>query len=56
LEVPGTCFAKQPLGGCNDAAENNNMKIYLLLMLIGALFTAIRFTSPQDHRPESLPQ
>jgi hypothetical protein len=32
------------------------MKIYLLLMLIGALFTAIRFTSPQDQQTESLPQ
>lgn len=32
------------------------MKIYLLLMLIGALFTAIRFTSPQEQQPESLPQ
>ncbi|MET3908170.1 hypothetical protein ABID59_002511 [Bradyrhizobium sp. S3.3.6] len=32
------------------------MKIYLLLMLIGALFTAIRFTAPQDQQSESLPQ
>ena len=32
------------------------MKIYLLLMLIGALFTAIHFTSPQEQQSESLPQ
>ncbi|MGX1165928.1 hypothetical protein AB7M16_002194 [Bradyrhizobium sp. USDA 372] len=32
------------------------MKIYLLLLLIGALFTAIRFTSPQEQQTESLPQ
>jgi hypothetical protein len=50
------CFATQPLGGCNEAAENNNMKIYLLLILIGVLFTAIHFTSTQDQQPESLPQ
>jgi hypothetical protein len=54
--MPGTCFADCPLGGCNEAAENNNMKIYLLLLLIGALFAAIRFTSPQEQQSESLPQ
>lgn len=32
------------------------MKIYLLMLLICALFTAIRFTSTQDQRSESLPQ
>lgn len=32
------------------------MKIYLLLMLIGALFAAIRVTSPQEQQSESLPQ
>ncbi|MHC2621587.1 hypothetical protein ACVIW2_003619 [Bradyrhizobium huanghuaihaiense] len=32
------------------------MKIYLLLLLIGVLFTAIRFTSPQEQQTESLPQ
>jgi hypothetical protein len=34
----------------------NAMKIYLLLLLIGALFTAIRFTSRQEQQTESLPQ
>jgi hypothetical protein len=55
FEVRGTCFAKAPFGGCNDAAENA-MKIYLLMLLIGALFMAIRLTSPQEQRSESLPQ
>lgn len=32
------------------------MKIYLLLMLIGALLTAIHFTSVPDQRSETLPQ
>jgi hypothetical protein len=32
------------------------MKIYLLILLVGALFTAIRFTSPQEQQSESLPQ
>lgn len=32
------------------------MKIYLLLLLIGALFTAIRFTSSPEQQTESLPQ
>lgn len=32
------------------------MKIYLLLMLIGTLLTAIRFTSPKGQQSESLPQ
>ena len=31
------------------------MKIYLLL-LIGALFTAIRFTSSSEQQTETLPQ
>jgi hypothetical protein len=32
------------------------MKIYLLLTLIGVLFTAIRFTSPKEQQSESVPQ
>jgi hypothetical protein len=32
------------------------MKIYLLMLLICALFTAIRFTSPEGQQSESLPQ
>jgi hypothetical protein len=41
--------------GCNDAAEKD-MKIYLLMMLIGALLTAIHFTSAPEQRSETLPQ
>jgi hypothetical protein len=40
---------------CNGAAENV-MKIYLLVMLIGTLLTAIHFTSAPKQRSETLPQ
>jgi hypothetical protein len=43
------------LSSCNGAAEND-MKIYLLMMLIGTLLTAIHFTSAPKQRPETLPQ
>jgi len=42
-------------GHCNEAAEKA-MKIYLLMLLIGALLTAVHFTSAPDKRPETLPQ
>ena len=32
------------------------MKIYLLMLLIGALLTAVRFTSVPEQRPETLPR
>jgi hypothetical protein len=41
--------------GCNGAAEND-MKIYLLMVLIGTLLTAIRFTSVPEQRSKTLPQ
>jgi hypothetical protein len=41
--------------GCNGAAEND-MKIYLLMLLIGTLLTAIRLTSVPEQRSETLPQ
>jgi len=41
--------------GCNGAAESD-MKIYLLIMLIGALSTAVHFTSAPKRQPETLPQ
>jgi hypothetical protein len=41
--------------GCNGAAEND-MKIYLLMLLIGSLLTAIRFTSAPEQQSETLPQ
>jgi hypothetical protein len=41
--------------GLQVAAEKT-MKIYLLLLLIGTLLTAIRFTSAPEQRSETLPQ
>jgi hypothetical protein len=55
FRISGTSFALQPLSGCNEAAEKD-MKIYLLMMLIGALLTAVHFTSAPEKRPETLPQ
>ena len=42
-------------GSCNAAAESY-MKIYLLIMLIGILLTAIHFTSTPEGQSETLPQ
>jgi hypothetical protein len=36
------------LRSCEDAAESD-MKIYLLVMIIGSLLTAIHFTSAPKH-------
>jgi hypothetical protein len=47
------CFAV--FLGCNGAAEKV-MKVYLLMLLIGTLLTAIRFTSAQEQRSKTLPQ
>jgi hypothetical protein len=52
--LDGTPFALQ-YSDCNDAVEND-MKIYLLMALIGALFAAIRFTSVPEQQSETLPQ
>jgi hypothetical protein len=43
------------LSGC-DAAAEKDMKIYLLMMLIGTLLTAIHFTSKPEPRSKTLPQ
>jgi len=43
------------VAGCNDAAEND-MKIYLLMLLIGTLLTLVRFTSVHEQPSKSLPQ
>ena len=40
---------------CNEAAEKD-MKIYLLITLIGALLTAVHFTAVPEKRPETQPQ
>jgi hypothetical protein len=48
------------LAGCKDAAEKGaaekDMKIYLLVMLIGTLLTAVHFTSSPEQRSKTLPQ
>jgi len=38
------------------AEKDKDMKIYLLMMLIGALLTAIRFTSAPKQQSKTLPQ
>jgi hypothetical protein len=48
-------FALPPWSGCNGAAEKE-MKIYLLMALIGALLTAVHFTSTPKQQSETLPQ
>jgi hypothetical protein len=40
---------------CNGAAETD-MKIYLLILLIGSLLTAIHFTSAPKQQSKTLPQ
>jgi hypothetical protein len=39
--------------GCNGAAEKI-MKIYLLMLLIGALLTAVHFTSTPEQGSKTL--
>ena len=37
-------------------AAEQDMKIYLLIMLIGALLTAVHFTSAPEQRSKTIPQ
>jgi hypothetical protein len=37
-------------------AAEKDMKIYLLMLLIGTLLTAVRFTSVPERRSDTLPQ
>jgi hypothetical protein len=59
LERPERLLAATPFAlqtrDCNGAAETD-MKIYLLIMLIGSLLTAIHFTSAPKQQSETLPQ
>jgi hypothetical protein len=48
-------FCIAALVGCNGAAEKD-MKIYLLMTIIGTLLTAIHFTSAPKQGSKSLPQ
>jgi hypothetical protein len=52
-------FAMPSLPGCKGAPERGSaeedMKIYLLVMLIGTLLTAVHFTSSPEQRSKTLP-
>jgi hypothetical protein len=53
----GTRFAKQSFiwgRGCNDAAETI-MKIYLLMLLMGAILASVHIPAKPDPRTKSLP-
>ncbi|MGC2810318.1 MAG: hypothetical protein WA303_08055, partial [Bradyrhizobium sp.] len=54
-EADGTSFALRWVLACNGAAEKD-MKIYLLMILIGALLTAIHFTSAPERQSKTLPR
>jgi hypothetical protein len=43
------------VAGVKRQAQGENMKIYLLMVLIGALLTAIRFTSVPEQQSKTLP-
>jgi hypothetical protein len=55
IGLNGTSFAIRHWLGCDDTAEKD-MKIYLLMLLIGTILTAIRITSAPKQRSETLPQ
>jgi hypothetical protein len=55
MPTNGTPLAFYSLPGCRNAAERN-MKIYLLMLLIGTILTAIRFTSAPEQRSKTLPK
>jgi hypothetical protein len=46
----------KPWQGNRDKAAERNMKVYLLMLLIGAILTAIRFTSASDRKSEPVQQ
>jgi hypothetical protein len=55
LGTPVALGALRNEEGC-DGAPENKMKIYLLMLLIGTILTAIRFTSAPDTHAETRPQ
>jgi hypothetical protein len=58
IQSLGTVFVLLPLTsgqGCDGTAEKD-MKIYLLMLLIGTLLTVIRFTSAPEQSSETQPQ
>jgi hypothetical protein len=58
IQSLGTVLVLVPLKTCHgcDRTAEKNMKIYLLLLLIGTLLTAIRFTTAPERRSETHPQ
>jgi hypothetical protein len=48
-------FALRLLSGC-DEQRGKDMKIYLLMLLIGSLLTAIHFTSTPEQGSKPNPQ
>jgi hypothetical protein len=55
IQSNGTPLACGRYLGCN-AAAGKDMKIYLLMALIGTLLTAIHFTSAPEQQSKTLPQ
>jgi hypothetical protein len=55
IPADGTPLACRSLPSCWNAAEKD-MKIYLLMLLIGTILTAIRFTSAPEQRSKTLSQ
>jgi hypothetical protein len=51
----GNTFCIAVVARLHGAAEQD-MKIYLLMVLIGTLLTAIHFTSAPEQRSKTLPQ
>jgi hypothetical protein len=51
-----TSLCSEAVGWAVRKAAEDGMKIYLLMLLIGSLLTAIRFTSTPEQRSKSLPQ
>jgi hypothetical protein len=55
IQTLGKAFALTWLAKIAKAAEES-MKVYLLMLLIGTLLTAIHFTAVPERRSETLPQ
>jgi hypothetical protein len=58
IQSLGTVLVFVPLRNCQgcDRPAEKNMKIYLLMLLIGTLLTVIRFTSAPEQPSETQPQ
>jgi hypothetical protein len=53
---PGDASGVAILTTSSNATAGEDMKIYLLMLIIGTLLTAIHFTSAPQKRSETLPQ